>query len=167
VVRPFAGRATTTEREAADTMTSASFTHQLRPSSGLRSVLLARGRTPAVVSLTLLAAVLVAGSGAVHFYLWDIAYRHVATFGPLFMVQGISAVIVALALVLMRTGYVLVAAAALMLGTLLGFVRVLTTGLFGFKLGFVSGWAELAMAVESAAVGVVAAAGALLWRDTA
>jgi hypothetical protein len=148
-------------------MTSASFTHELRPPGHLRSVLLARGRTPATVSLSLLAAVLVAGSGAIHFYLWDIAYRHVATFGPLFMLQGISAVIVALALIFVRTGYVLVVAAALMLGTLLGFVLVLTTGLFGFKLGFVSGWADLAMAVESAAVVVLAAAGALLWRATA
>jgi hypothetical protein len=162
-----ADRAGITEREAVDTMTSASFTHELRPSGRLRSVLLARGRTPAIVSLTLLAAVLVAGSGAIHFYLWDIAYRHVATFGPLFMLQGISAVIVALALIFVRTGYVLVAAAALMLGTLLGFVLVLTTGLFGFKLGFVSGWAELAMAVESAAVVVLAATGALLWRAAA
>jgi hypothetical protein len=148
-------------------MTSASFTRELHPSGHLRSALLARGRTPATMSLTLLAAVLVGGSGAIHFYLWDIAYRHVATFGPLFMVQGISAVIVTLALIFVRTGYVLVAAVALMLGTLLGFVLVLTTGLFGFKLGFVSGWADLALAVETAAVVVLATAGALLWRATA
>ena len=90
-----------------------------------------------------MAALLVVSSGAIHFYLWDIAYRHVATLGPLFLVQGISAVIVALALVLLRWGVVIVAALGLMVGTLIGFVLVLTTGLFGFKLGFVSGWATL------------------------
>ena len=36
-----------------------------------------------------------------------------------------------------------------------------------YRYGFVSGWADLAMAVEGAAVVVLAAAGALLWRATA
>ena len=43
-----------------------------------------------------------------------------ATLGPLFMLQGISAVIVALALVLLRWGVVIVAALGLMVGTLIG-----------------------------------------------
>lgn len=147
--------------------TSVSISGHPTPSGHLRSALLAQGRTPAVVSLVALAAALVAGSGAIHFYLWDIAYRNVATFDVLFMVQGVTAVVVALALVGMRRGFVLAAAAGLMLGTLLGFILVLTTGLFGFKLPVVTGWAYLSIVVEAVAVVVIASAFALLWRASA
>jgi hypothetical protein len=54
-----------------------------------------------------------------------------------------------------------------MVGTLIGFVLVLTTGLFGFKLGFVSGWATLTVVAECMATVVLVTAGALLWRETA
>jgi hypothetical protein len=111
-----------------------------------------------------LTALAVAASGAIHLYLWDIAYRHVATLGPLFLVQAFSAFLVALALVGVRRVFVLALAFLLMIGTLLGFVLVLTTGLFGFKLGFLSGWAYLTMGAECAAVALIAANGIILWR---
>jgi hypothetical protein len=120
-------------------MTYAAVSQTPPPTPHLRSALTARGKGPLTWPLVSLAALLVAGSGAIHFYLWDIAYRHVATFGPLFLVQGVSAVVVAAALVALRRGVVMVAAMGLMIGTLVGFTLVLTTGLFGFTLGFVSG----------------------------
>jgi hypothetical protein len=148
-------------------MTYATITHPTPPSRHLRAALTARRKRPATQALMILAAALVVSSGAIHFYLWDIAYRHVATLGPLFLLQAISAVILALALVLLRWGVVIVAALGLMIGTLIGFVLVLTTGLFGFKLGFVSGWATLTLVAESLATVVLVTAGALLWRETA
>jgi hypothetical protein len=148
-------------------MTYATLTHPTPPGDHLRAALTARGKRPVTQVLMILAALLVVSSGAIHFYLWDIAYRHVATLGPLFLLQGISAVIVALALVLLRWGVVIVAALGLMVGTLIGFVLVITTGLFGFKLGFVSGWATLTLVAESLATVVLVSAGALLWRETA
>jgi hypothetical protein len=148
-------------------MTSVSISDQSPISSHRHSALVARGRHPISVVLSVVAGLLVASSGAIHFYLWDIAYRHVAKLGPLFLLQGISAVVVALALIGLRWGIVLVAAMGLMVGTLIGFILVLTTGLFGFKLGFVSGWAYLTVVAECAAVVVLAAAGTLLWRETA
>jgi hypothetical protein len=148
-------------------MTYATLTHPTPPGRHLRAVLTARGKRPVTQALVILAALLVVSSGAIHFYLWDIAYRHVATLGPLFLVQGISAVIVAVALVLLRWGVVVVAALGLMVGTLIGFVLVLTTGLFGFKLGFVSGWATLTTVAECLATVVLVTTGALLWRETA
>ncbi len=140
--------------------------HHPPNSAHLRSALLARGENPAEVILMVLAGLLVASSGAIHLYLWNIAYRPVATLGPLFLVQFVSAVVVALALIVVRRGFVLVAAVGLMVGTLVGFVLVITTGLFGFKLGFVTGWATLSVVAESMAVFVLVATGTLLWRRT-
>lgn len=148
-------------------MTYATLTHPAPPNRHLRAVLTARARRPLTQALMVLAALLVVSSGAIHFYLWDIAYRHVATLGPLFLLQGVSAVIVALALVVLRWGVVIVAALGLMIGTLIGFILVITTGLFGFKLGFVSGWATLTLVAESLATVVLVIAAAMLWRETA
>jgi hypothetical protein len=148
-------------------MTYATLSHQPPPTHRLRALLVARGAGALTRSLMALAALLVAGSGAIHYYLWDIAYRHVATIGPLFLLQGTSAVIVALALVTVGRGAVVAAALALMVGTLIGFALVLTTGLFGFTLGFVSGWAYLSLVVEATATIMLSVAAYRLWRTTA
>ena len=42
---------------------------------------------------------------------------------------------------------------------------MLTTGLFGFKLTVVTGWADLAVVVEGAAIAVVIATAVLLRRE--
>jgi hypothetical protein len=124
-----------------------------------------RGRVGGTVPLaaTWLGAALVLVSGLVHLHLWDIAYRHVATLGPLFLTQFVLSVLGAVALVALRREIVVLAVAALMAGTLVGFVLALTTGLFGFKLGFVSGWADLALACEGGAVVLLSLAGGLTW----
>jgi hypothetical protein len=136
-------------------------------SGGRRSLLLAPIRGPVPLTLMVLTAIAVAASGAIHLYLWDIAYRHVATLGPLFLVQAFSSLVVALALIAIRKAFVLALAFALMIGTLLGFVLVLTTGLFGFHLGVVSGWAYLTMGAECLAVALIAVIASILWREAA
>ena len=65
--------------------------HRLAVSDDRRSLLLAPVRGPVPLTLLVLTALAVAASGAIHLYLWDIAYRHVATLGPLFVVQAFSA----------------------------------------------------------------------------
>jgi hypothetical protein len=114
----------------------------------------------------MLGGLLVASSGGIHLYLWDVAYRHVATLGPLFLLQFITGVILAMALVVLRRGWVMAATLALMAGTLGGFLLALTVGLFGFTLEFVTGWATLSVVIEGTAVVVLVAAGSLLWRQT-
>ena len=141
--------------------------HRVALSADHRSLLLAPVRSPIPLTLMVLTALAVTASGAIHLYLWDIAYRHVATLGPLFLLQAFSAFVVAVALITLRRAFVVSCAFALMLGTLIGFVLVLTTGLFGFKLGFVSGWAYLTMGAECAAVALSAATGIILWRGAA
>jgi hypothetical protein len=149
-------------------LSNVSAPHRLSRVSGARRPLLfAPIRRPVPLTLTVLTAIAVTASGAIHLYLWDIAYRHVATLGPLFLVQAFSAFVVALALIAIRKAVVLALAFALMIGTLLGFVLVLTTGLFGFHLGFVSGWAYLTMGAECLAVALIAVIASILWREAA
>lgn len=109
-----------------------------------------------------LGAVLVLVSGIEHLHLWDIAYRHVATLGPLFIVQGVVSIVVAVALAVGRRMFLVLGSLALMVGTIVGFILVLTTGLFGFKLHSISNLAYFTLVVEIAAVVVLGVAGWLM-----
>ncbi len=106
----------------------------------------------------LAAAALMVVSGLVHVHLWDIAYRHVATLGPLFLVQAIAALVGALALAATRLALVMVGSVLLMLGTIVGFILAATVGIFGFTLPEVTAWAYWALISEglSAALLIVA-----------
>ena len=53
----------------------------------------------AALGAVVAAAVLMVCSGLIHIHLWDIAYRHVATLGPLFLVQAVAALVSAVVLV--------------------------------------------------------------------
>jgi hypothetical protein len=97
-------------------------------------------------------AALLAASGAIHLHLWDTAYQHVKTLGPLFLVQVIAAFVIAIALVATRQLLVVAAAGLLMAGTIVGFIVVRTHGLFGFKLPFTSGEAWAVLVIEIAGV---------------
>jgi hypothetical protein len=106
-------------------------------------------------------------SGVIHVHLWDIAYRHVATLGPLFLVQAIAAIVLAVAVLVTRNVLVVGAALALMAGTIVGFILVRTVGLFGFTLTFTSGLAYTVLIVEIVAVLALALTGLLLLRRRA
>lgn len=107
----------------------------------------ARG-IPEVVAV-LFAAALTGVSGLDHLHLWDIAYRHVATLGPLFLVQTVAAFVGAVALVATRLVIVMVGSVLLMLGTIVGFILAATVGLFGFTLPEVTSYADVALISEA------------------
>ena len=100
------------------------------------------------IVVVLFASALMVASAFVHLHLWDIAYRHVATLGPLFLVQAVAALVAAVVLGATRLVVVMLGSVLLMLGTVGGFVLADTVGLFGFKLPEVTGWAYLAMGTE-------------------
>jgi hypothetical protein len=122
-----------------------------------KQLLTARPERPAEVAAVLVSAVLMVVSALVHIHLWDIAYRHVATLGPLFLVQAVAALVAAVALAATRWPIVAAGSALLMAGTVVGFVIAATVGLFGFKLPSVTGWADLALATEVVSAGALAA----------
>ena len=95
---------------------------------------------------------LLVASGLIHLHLWDIAYRHVKTLDVLFLVQVVLCLLAAVTLLVTRHLLVVAGAAALMAGTLVGFVLARTVGIFGFRLTFSSGLADTVLVVEAAAV---------------
>jgi hypothetical protein len=112
------------------------------------TVLTSKATGSADVAGIVAAAAMMVVSGVVHIHLWDIAYRHVATLGPLFLVQAVAAIAGAVVLAGTRWVFVAIGSSLLMIGTVVGFVVAATVGLFGFKLPEVTGWADLALATE-------------------
>lgn len=94
------------------------------------------------------ASVLMVASAAIHIHLWQIAYRHVATLGPLFLVQAVAALVGAVVLAVLRWAVVAIGCIVLMLGTVVGFVLADTVGIFGFTLPVVTSWAYEALVAE-------------------
>jgi hypothetical protein len=107
---------------------------------------------------------LLVASGLIHLHLWDIAYRHVATLDVLFLVQVALCALAAVALLVTRHLLAVLAAAALMAGTIVGFLLARTVGIFGFKLTFSSGLANTVLVVEVAGVILLALTGWLQLR---
>ena len=113
------------------------------------------------------AAVLMICSGLIHIHLWDIAYRHVATLGPLFLVQAIAALVLAVVLVATRAVAAALGCIVLMLGTVVGFLLADTVGLFGFTLPVVTGWAYEALVSELLSAFVLSLLVIRRWRAAA
>jgi hypothetical protein len=95
---------------------------------------------------------LLVASGLIHLHLWDIAYQHVKVLDVLFLVQVALALVAAVVLLATRHLVVVLAAALLMAGTIVGFILVRTVGLFGFHLTFSSGLAYTVLIIEAAAI---------------
>ncbi len=100
------------------------------------------------VGAAVAAAILMICSGLIHIHLWSIAYRHVATLGPLFLVQAVAALVLAVVLVVTRVVAVALACMALMVGTVVGFILAVSVGIFGFTLQIVTAWAYEALGAE-------------------
>ncbi len=121
-----------------------------------------RQRQPWLWLLYLCDAGLLIASGLIHLHLWDIAYRNVKTLDVLFLVQVIAALVLAVALLVTRWLIVVAASLALMAGTIVGFFLARSIGIFGFKLTFTSGLANMVLIIEIAAVIMLAITGLLM-----
>jgi hypothetical protein len=127
------------------------------PVAGRRGDMVALG---AVVA----AAVLMVCSGLIHIHLWGIAYRHVATLGPLFLVQAVAALVLAVVLVVVRVVVVALACMVLMVGTVVGFILAASVGIFGFTLEIVTAWAYEALGAELLSAVVLGVLVVRSWR---
>jgi hypothetical protein len=104
-------------------------------------------------------------SGSIHLNLWFIAYRHVKTLDVLFLVQVVLTLLAALTLLVTRHLLVVLGSAALMAGTIVGFLLARTVGIFGFRLTFSSTEAYVVLVVEAAAVILLACTAWLLFKQ--
>jgi hypothetical protein len=101
-------------------------------------------------------------SASIHFHLWDDeGYRHIATIGPLFLLQSIAGVLIAIALVAVRRLWIGVIGIGFGLSTIAGFLITVSHGLFGFKDSWQAPFAHQAFVVELLAVALLAIATAL------
>ncbi len=123
-------------------------------------------RDAAAGAALLVGAALVAASALIHLYLWADGYRNIATIGPLFLVQGMTGLAVAVLLV----AYPRLAAAGVGISylgaTALAFAVSATQGLFGFMDKLDAPWAGTSLVIECAGIVLLAAGGALSWLST-
>jgi hypothetical protein len=102
---------------------------------------------------------LVLWSAYIHFHLWNEpqGYRHISVIGPLFLLQSIGGLVVAIAVVAVRRVWVAICGIGYALSTLVGFLLTvgLTDGLFNFKETWAAPFADQALAIEIAVVVVL------------
>ena len=77
-------------------------------------------RRAAITLGLVVGSALLASSGVIHLQLWATGYRTIPTIGPLFLLQGIAGVLLAVVLLLWRRLLVVVAAAGFMVATIGG-----------------------------------------------
>jgi hypothetical protein len=109
-------------------------------------------------------AVCTVASGVIHLYLWgkQYGYRDVPTIGPLFLIQGIAAILVGLLVIANRRVAVLLVAAGLLVASVIALVLAVEVGLFGFKDSWLAPYAWTSFYEELAGgVLLLAASGAL------
>lgn len=117
------------------------------------------GRT--VVALRLAGAGLLLTAGGIHLDLYLTGYRHIPTIGPLFLLQVVSAFLLALAVLAVPGPLPALFGAGFAISTLGGYILSLWIGLFGFHevrttAGIVAGVIDVAAFVVLGALAVLA-----------
>jgi hypothetical protein len=116
----------------------------------------------AVTLLALAGAALLAWSGVIHLQLWSDGYRDISVIGPLFLIQGITSIVLAVALAAFRRLVLLAAGAVLAAATAAGLLLSAGIGLFGYVESLAVPYAETSLAVEFTGAAVLAAAAAIV-----
>jgi hypothetical protein len=114
-------------------------------------------------------AALLASSGVIHLRLWATGYRTIPTIptiGPLFLLQGIAGVVLAVVLLLWRRLVVVLAGAGFMVATTGGLLVSVKFGLFGFTDTLAAPYAGLSVVLESAGAVVLGVVGTVLVLGT-
>ena len=112
-------------------------------------------------------AAALAGSAAIHFHLWSTGYRHLHIIGPLFLLQAIGGVLLAVAVAALRQPVVAAAGALFAAGTVVGLIVSVEIGLFGFRDSYAAPYATLSLVAEGAAFVLLGAAAVLALRPSA
>jgi hypothetical protein len=130
------------------------------------SVIAAPGRRAIVTGMIIVGALLLAASGVIHLYLYGETngYSGVPTIGPLFLAQGIVAILLALLLLGTRWLASAVAAAGMLIATAAGLLLTIEIGLFNFKESWSAPWAVTSFVGELVGGAILLIAAAALLR---
>jgi hypothetical protein len=94
-------------------------------------------------------------SGVIHLMLWGDGYKDISVIGPLFLVQGIASIVLAVAIVAFRWLVLLAAGAVAGVATAVGLLLSVYAGLFGYTESLSVPYAVLSLAVEFTAAFVL------------
>jgi hypothetical protein len=132
------------------------------------------GSTANRVAMTLLIAAgagLAVYSGYIHLYLWGrqpYPYRAIPTIGPLFLLQGVVAILIGVLVVVTRRFFAVLLGAGLMVVSVAALVIDVEVGMFGFQDSWQVPYATSTLYVEIiGAVLLLVAAGVLAWPSVA
>jgi hypothetical protein len=110
-------------------------------------------------------------SGYIHLYLWGrqpFPYRDIPTIGPLFLVQGIAAIIIGLLVVISRRVGAVLVGAGLLVVSVVALVIDVEVGMFGYKDSWAVPYAKTTLYEEIVgAVLLLVAACVLAWSGGA
>ncbi|MCL2583997.1 MAG: hypothetical protein FWE35_16255 [Streptosporangiales bacterium] len=106
-------------------------------------------------------AVALAWSGVIHLRLWSGGYDAIPLIGPLFLVQGIVSLLIAVALVVFRRPVLMGAGALTLAATAGGLLLSAYSGLFGYTESLAVPYATESLYVEFAGAAVLTLAGVL------
>jgi hypothetical protein len=115
-----------------------------------------------VLALTGTGAGFLVWSAVIHLMLWSDGYKDISVIGPLFLVQGIASVVLAVAIVAFRWLALIVAGAVAGVATAVGLLLTASVGLFGYVESLSVPYAVLSLAVEFTAAFVLLVAACVL-----
>jgi hypothetical protein len=90
-------------------------------------------------------------NGGVHLYLWNHDYREIRVIGPLFLLNAIAALLIAIALIWKPEGITALLGLLLSVGTFGAFMLAVTNGVFGFT----AGWDQSAVLAAVGEIGAI------------
>jgi hypothetical protein len=112
----------------------------------------------AVTVMALGGAAMLVWSAVIHLQLWNDGYKDISVVGPLFLLQGIGAIALALAVLVLRWLALLAAGAVTLVATAVGLLLSVHISLFGYKESLAVPYAGLSLWVEFAGAAVLAVA---------
>jgi hypothetical protein len=121
----------------------------------------------AITVLIVVGAALAVYSGYIHLYLWGrqpFPYKDVPTIGPLFLLQGIVAILIGVLVAVSRRLWAVLIGTGLMVASVAALVYDVEVGMFGFKDSLSVPYAKSTLYEEIVgAVVLLIAAGVLAW----
>ena len=115
-----------------------------------------------VLVLVVTGAAFLVWSAVIHLMLWSDGYKDISVIGPLFLVQAIAGIVIALAVVALRWLALVAVGAATGVATAVGLLLSAHVGLFGYKESLSVPYATLSLAVEFTAAFLLLVAACVL-----
>jgi hypothetical protein len=113
--------------------------------------------------LTWAGSLLVLGSSVIHLALWaNYGYKQIPTIGPLFFIQAVVGVVLALCAGISRHWFLVWAEAGFMLASAGGLIISVNFGLFGWTETMNAPFAGLALSIELISAALLLVAGAIV-----